>query len=281
MEAKVISIVNQKGGVSKTSSASMLAVGLARRGFKVLAIDTDSQGNLSQALHADNSNDALCLADLMRGISVRDDNGDIRQIIAGDVIQHTDYCDVIASNKLTAKAATEFEDASECFLFLLDLVVSLRSSYDFIIFDTSPAKDIMIKSSLVASDGAIISTNCTEYASQGMADVNETINQARKRTLNPDLKIYGILLTKYQSNLMASKKMVPIYQECAEIMGTKLFNTFIRTDENVNKSQMADIPEEKKRFQSEKGVILYDYAPKSAAAIDYAKFIDELLDDLK
>ena len=275
-ECKVISIVNQKGGVSKTTTASLLAAGLARKGYKVLAIDADSQGNMSSALHADKSDDAFCLADLMQRIKVNDDDGTEREIVPEDAIQHTDYCDVIASNDRTAKAADLFGDEDRLY-FLSDLMEILRPKYEFIIFDTGPAKDNMIKNCLVASDGAIIPTISAEYATQGIVAMSDTLRQARRKNLNPRLKLYGILLTKYQRNLNTNKKTFDIVSDCAEAMGTRMFKTLIRTDENVNKSQMAVIPDDLRKFDEETGVILYDFAPKSNAAVDYMEFIEELL----
>lgn len=280
MDATVISIVNQKGGVSKTTTASLLAAGLARKGYKVLAIDADSQGNMSSALHADKSDNEFCLADLMQRIKVMDDNGSEREIKAEDAIQHTDYCDVIASNARTAKAADLFEEEDRLY-FMSDLLESFRPKYDFIIFDTGPAKDNMIKNCLIASDGAIIPTISAEYATQGIIAMNDTLRQARRKNFNPGLKLYGILLTKYQKNLITSKQSLSDVTDCAEAMGTKRFKTIIRTDESVNKSQMAYIPEDERKFDEETGIILYDYAPKCNAARDYMDFIDELLEVIK
>lgn len=276
----VISIANQKGGVSKTTTASLLAVGLDRMGFRVLAFDADAQGNMSTALHADKSDDAFCLADLMEHIQVVDDNGKKRQICIGDVIQHAEYCDVIASNSRTAKAAENFTEEDRLY-FLSELMDELRPLYDFVILDTGPAKDLMIKNCLVASDGVIIPVIPAEYAMEGVEAMAETLNQARRKKLNPGLKFYGILMTKYQANYTSSKEFLPLADEFAEAMNGKLFQSVIRIDENVNKSQAASVPEEKKRFAGQKGIILYDYSPNTHAVEDYKAFISELLHDLE
>ncbi len=280
MEAIVVSIANQKGGVSKTTTATLLAVGLARKGFKVLALDADSQGNMTKALHADKSDDAFCLADLMQHIRVRDDDGTERNIETGDAIQHTDYCDVIASNAHTAKAAENFDDGDKLF-FISDLIDPLRASYDFIVLDTGPAKDLMIKNCLVASDGVIIPTAPGKFAQDGIEAMADTLRQARHRNLNPGLKLFGILMTQYQVNNIPSRESLSKVGELANTMNTKLFETAIRMDVNVSKSQMAAIPEEKKSFPSEEGIILYDFAPNTRAAKDYMTFVDEFLMDLK
>lgn len=280
MEAKVISIINQKGGVSKTTTASLLAVALQRKGYKVLAIDTDSQGNMSSVLHAcKDEESAFCLSDYMSKIDVLEDDGTRRKISLDDIIQHTEYADVIASSDKSSSAA-EALDPSEKLFFMSEMIDELRSCYDFIIIDTGPSKDALIKNSLIASDGVIIVTTSEEFSEDGILAVADTLVQARKPKLNPNLKLYGILLTKFQKNLKAHKAALDSTAQFAEAMGTEMLGV-IRVDKNVNDSQGAFIPHSQRKFPDEKGIILFDYAPDSRAAQDYLEFTDRLLEQLK
>lgn len=281
MSAKVITVTNQKGGVTKTTSCTMLAVGLARLGFKVLVIDADSQGNTSALLHAQKSSPTTPrLADLLLYVDVMDDDGTTRKIRPEDAIQHTEYCDVIASDHRTGSTVDSMP-AEDVLFFIPDLVDAVRENYDFIILDTGCANTRLVKSALIGSDGVIIPIILQELALDGLELTHQTLVQARKPRYNPRLKLYGILIAQYDARESRSRTMPAVIEEYAKIMGTKVFRTIIRTDANVGNSHSAEVPEEMMTSPDQIGVILYDYAPKSRAATDYAGFIEELLNDLE
>lgn len=180
--ARIISIINQKGGVGKSTTAEALLAGLTLKGYKTLAVDLDAQGNLTYATGA-NSQGATSLGVLTR------------EVDAGDAIQHTPSGDIIPSNKALAGADAFITDTGKEYR-LREALESVASEYDYIIIDTPPALSILTINALTASNSVIIPAQADIYSLQGIEQLAETI-QPVKRYCNPTLSIEGILLTRY------------------------------------------------------------------------------------
>lgn len=248
---KVYTITNQKGGTGKTTTTAALASGLSLKGYKVLCIDMDAQGNLSHSMTA--SRDGATVLGMLT-----------MEITAADAIQRTKHGDIIAS-KNTLAGADAFIIGMKKEYRLKDALEPIKEKYDFILLDTPPALGILTVNALTASDGVIIPIQADIYSLQGVDQLAETI-QPVKQFCNNDLKIEGLLLTRFNHRSVLSREIVDLSAQMAERLGTKLFNAKIREGIAVKEAQI---------LQQN----LFEYAPKSNPALDYMEFIEEFLNN--
>ena len=247
--ARIISIINQKGGVGKSTTAEALLAGLTLKGYKTLAVDLDAQGNLTYATGA-NSQGATSLGVLTR------------EVDAGDAIQHTPSGDIIPSNKALAGADAFITDTGKEYR-LREALESVASEYDYIIIDTPPALSILTITALTASNSVIIPAQADIYSLQGIEQLAETI-QPVKRYCNPTLSIEGILLTRYSKRSILGQEVAGLARQIAQRLNTKVFDTTIREAIAIKEAQISQ--------QS-----LFSYAPKAPVTDDYRAFIEEVI----
>ena len=247
---KTIAIINQKGGVGKSTTAFTLASGLKNKGYKTLCIDMDAQGNLSYTANA--NDDLLTIYDLLA------EDANINQ-----AIQHTKNFDLIASSKALSGADGFITDIGKEYK-LKEILESVKNDYDYIIIDTPPALGILTVNALTACDSVIIPAQADIYSLQGIEQLSKTI-QPIKKYCNDKLKIDGILLTRYSSRAILSREVAEIANDLAQNLNTKVFKNTIREAIAVKESQI--------NKQS-----LFDYAPNSNVTNDYLNFINELLE---
>lgn len=246
---KTIAIINQKGGVGKSTTAFTLASGLKNKGYKTLCIDMDAQGNLSYTANA--NDDLLTIYDLLA------EDANINQ-----AIQHTKNFDLIASSKALSGADGFITDIGKEYK-LKEILESVKNNYDYIIIDTPPALGILTVNALTACDSVIIPAQADIYSLQGIEQLSKTI-QPIKKYCNDKLKIDGILLTRYSPRAILSREVAEIANDLAQNLNTKVFKSTIREAIAVKESQI--------NKQS-----LFDYAPNSNVTNDYLNFINELL----
>lgn len=246
---KVYTITNQKGGTGKTTTTAALAAGLSLKGYKVLCVDMDSQGNLSHTMTADRG--GATVLGLLTG-----------ELNASDAIQHTRHGDIIASKNSLA-GADAFITGMKKEYRLREALEPVKENYDFVLLDTPPALGILTVNALTASDGVIIPIQADIYSLQGVDQLAETIQPVREYCNNA-LKIEGMLLTRFNPRSILSREIVELSAQMAERLGTKLFNAKIREGIAVKEAQI---------LQQD----LFEYAPKSNPALDYMEFIEELL----
>ena len=247
---KTIAIINQKGGVGKSTTAFTLASGLKNKGYKTLCIDMDAQGNLSYTANA--NDDLLTIYDLLA------EDANINQ-----AIQHTKNFDLIASSKALSGADGFITDIGKEYK-LKEILESVKNNYDYIIIDTPPALGIITVNALTACDSVIIPAQADIYSLQGIEQLSKTI-QPIKKYCNDKLKIDGILLTRYSPRAILSREVAEIANDLAQNLNTKVFKSTIREAIAVKESQI--------NKQS-----LFDYAPNSNVTNDYLNFINELLE---
>lgn len=245
----IISITNQKGGVGKSTTAYALGTGLKQRGFKVLLIDFDAQGNITNT--ANTEDDTNSIYDVM-----------LKKVKAAEAIQQTLQTDILIASRNLTSLNMELNGPGKEFR-LKEILENLKSIYDFIIIDTPPALDVLTINALTASDNVIIPSQADIYSLQGIGQLYETI-QAVKQYCNKDLKISGILLTRFNSRNILSRDMVELIKETAKQINTSLYNSVIRECISIKEAQASQ--------QN-----IFNYAPKSNAAIDYNSFISEFL----
>lgn len=247
---KVFAIVNQKGGVGKSTTAHCLGAGLKRQGYEVLFIDLDAQCNLTATLGG-----------VVRDYSALD-------VLAGNcktdqAIVKTDTGDaILAAPNLTLADSVLTETGKE--YRLREALEPLKEKYDYVVIDTPPALGTLTINALTAADSIVIPALADVYSFHGIFQLEQTISRVR-RYCNPALSISGILLTKYSPRTIMSRDMREKMQELASGMGTKIFNTTIRESVAIREAQFV-------------GTDIFSYDSKSNAAKDYRDFINELLE---
>ncbi|MEM1486393.1 ParA family protein (plasmid) [Oscillospiraceae bacterium PP1C4] len=248
----IISVANQKGGVAKTTTAGALAAGLALRGYKVLALDLDPQGNLSFNAAADNENMPTMYEVLKKTIKI------------SDAIQNSEKFDIVPANILLAGIEQEVNGVDKAFR-LKESLSSIKDNYDFIVIDTPPALGTLTVNAFSASDRILIPSNAGSFAVQGIVQLYDTVKSVITYC-NPSLKISGILLTKYNPRSNISKSMKEITENIGKAINAKVFDTFIR---------MTTVVEEAQAVKTD----IFTYSPKATATEDYDNFITEFLEE--
>lgn len=250
---KTITIINQKGGVGKSTTALAIGAGLSIKGYKVLYVDLDAQGNLSYTLNADirgyNS-----LGVLERPKTIKEE------------IQRLNNVDILASTPNLAGADNIINQTGKEYRLkeALELVADI---YDYCIIDTPPALGVVTINALTASTGAIIPAQSDIYSLQGISQLNQTI-EAVKRYCNPNLFIMGIVLTRYNKRAIIRREVAEMLEVIAKELDTKLYNTKIRECTALVEAQA--MKED-----------IYTYAPKSNATADYMALVNEILEEVK
>lgn len=247
---KIITVSNQKGGIGKTSTATALAGGLMKKGKKVLFVDADPQRNSSDTYRADLRDGAPTLADLLYS------NDDPMECV-----QHTENGDILVGDKLLADIEKYLKGVSG-FYRLKKRLEPLMPHYDQIIIDTNPHILLLLQNALIAAQGVIIPISCDRYSVSGMVDFTETINDVKSQP-NPSLEVLGLLLVKYDGRAISTKDVMGDLPAVADALGTKIFESKIRQNVDVTKAQ-------------NQRMLLHDFNPKCAAALDYTKAVEEL-----
>lgn len=247
---KVISIANQKGGVGKTTTAVNLSTILAKKGKKVLMIDTDPQGNASSGL----------------GIN-KDVNFSVYDVIINDVeientIQQTmvKNLEVCPSNINLAGAEVELVSMMSREHRLKEKIDNQKDKYDYIIIDCPPSLGLITLNAFTASDSVLIPVQCEYYALEGLGQLINTINLVKKH-LNKDLKIEGALLTMFDIRTNLSNQVV---KEVNKYFENKVYKTVIPRNVRLSEAPSYGMP-----------ISVYD--PKSKGAKSYDKFVKEFL----
>ncbi len=219
------------------------------RGYKVLFVDLDAQGNLSYALGVDTR--ALTSLEVLTGTAT-----------AEEATLTTPGGNIIPASPALAGAESLIKDTGREYR-LKEALETIRSSYDYIIIDTSPALSILTVNAFTASDKLIIPTGADTFSLQGIVGINQSIS-AVKKYCNPSLRIDGILLTRYSSRAVLSRDLATLADQIAAMMETRVYKTTIRENISIKEAQTSRTD-------------IFTYAPKSNGAADYNAFIDEFL----
>ena len=190
--SRIISVANQKGGVGKTTTAINLAACLALSGQKVLIIDIDPQGNASSGL----------------GVNLRENQKGIYELLAGNasldqVIYSTeiDTLKIIPSNVDLAGAEIELVGRDHREKILSMALNGVNAEYEFVVIDCPPSLGLLTLNALAVSQSVLIPMQCEYYALQGLSQLLKTLKRIQK-SINPDLKVEGILLTMYDARTL-------------------------------------------------------------------------------
>ena len=214
-KTKIISVVNQKGGVGKTTTAVNLSTALAAINKKVLLIDLDPQGNLSTGLGIKSEDRKINVYDLIMVEKISIEKASIKTKIP--------YLDIVPSGINLSGIEFELSDDENRNKKLYNKINNIKSKYDFIIIDCPPSLGILTINSLVASELLLVPLQCEFYALEGLAQLLKTV-EAVKSNLNPNLELEGIVLTMYDSRNRLSEDVI---NDARKHLGNKVFNTII------------------------------------------------------
>jgi len=209
---KIIAVVNQKGGVGKTTSAVNLTAALTELGLRVLLCDFDPQANATSGIGLDKRHLKHSIYDVI-----------INDVTAKDAIVPTDFGDVLPSTADLAGAGVELISMDRPNFRLRDALETVRNQYDLILIDCPPSLELLTVNSLCAADGIMVPVQCEYYALEGLTDLMTTLKIVKKR-LNPRLEIFGVALTMFDGRTNFSTQVA---QEVRKHFPGKVFATVI------------------------------------------------------
>ena len=260
MDKKIISIINQKGGVGKTTTVINLAAGLSIRGKKILVIDLDPQGNATTGLGLSNTEDSDQTI-----YSVLNGNKKI-----SEVIKQTNFenLNLVTSNvDLSGLEVETAGDSRRAFKLKDELTTILndsRASYDYILIDCPPSLSLLTIMALVSSDALVVPLQTEFFALEGLTQLMKTIERI-KNNLNPSLEIRGILLTMYDKRNKLSSQ---VENEARNYFKEKVYKTAVPRNVRLSEAPSHGVP-----------VLIYDkLCPGSKA---YFSFTEEFLEQDK
>ena len=253
---KVISVISQKGGVGKTTVTATLAAAMAADGFRVLLLDMNDQGDLTDTMAADTTGGGVL--ELMTGAPAL-------QLIR---ITNTEHVDIITGSERLAMLEGRIKDTgAKRALILAEALRPVRRLYQYCIIDAPGTFGTGMLNALGASDSVIIPAQPDFYSIKGINRIIKNIRFVQKE-INTKLRVDGILLNRYQGRRNLTKDITEVLQEAETALGTRLFEAKIREN-----SKIAEAPGRRD--------IILRYAPNSIGAEDFRAFYAEYMKKLR
>ena len=249
---KIIAVVNQKGGVGKTTTAVNLTAALHDLGLKILLCDFDPQANATSGLGVDKRKIKHSIYDVV-----------INGVDPANAIVHTRFGDVLPSHPDLAGAGVELISTQYRERQLAHALEAVRGQYDLIFIDCPPSLELLTLNSLCAADGILVPVQCEYYALEGLSDLMATLRTVKRR-LNPRLEIFGVALTMFDGRTNFSTQVA---QEVRRHFPGKVFGTVVPRNIRLAEAPSHGLP-----------VTAYDRSSRGAVA--YRAMAEEIRNKL-
>lgn len=246
--AHVVTISNRKGGAAKTTTTLGLAGGLRLHGYKVLMVDLDGQRNLTYTIQAETTE--LSVYDVLKG-----------DVSASEAICRTEQGDILTAADALELLDIEFTGKSSAYSLLRDALKPVKGKYDYIIIDTPPALGLAAINALHAADGVVIPLQADLYSLKALDQMHKIIDGIRRQG-NRKLRIYGLLLTRFNQRTNLDRAVLDAFKNAAKGLKTRMFETYIREGVAIREAAVRH----KDMFNS-----------KSKPAADYSAWVEEFL----
>ena len=246
---KIIAVVNQKGGVGKTTTAVNLTAALAAEGKKVLLCDFDPQANATSGMGVEKKKIKHSVYDVI-----------VNEVPAAQVVVQTKFGAVLPSSADLAGAAVELLTLPEPNFRLKNALSEIKGEYDYIFIDCPPSLEMLTLNGLAAADSILVPVQCEYYALEGLSDLMSTLRAVKKR-MNPNLDIFGVLLTMFDGRTNFSTQVA---QEVRRHFPGKVYATVI--PRNI---RLAEAPSH--------GLPVNAYDKHSRGAVAYKAVAEEIL----
>ena len=249
--AKTVAVLNQKGGVGKTTTAVNLAACVGAKGKKVLLVDIDPQGNSTSGFGIDKRAIKVSSYDVLVGNNK-----------AAEAVVHTEFqgVDLMVSNMNLAGAELEIIDTPNRESLLKNALTLVWDKYDYIFLDCPPSLGLITLNALTASDSFLVPIQCEYYALEGLSQLMATVRNI-KRLYNPYIELEGVLLTMYDGRLNLTQQVV---EEVKKFFPKKVYSTTIPRNVRLSEAPSFGQP-----------IIYFDKRSKGAES--YIDFTDEFL----
>lgn len=250
MNARIIAVANQKGGVGKTTSAVNLAAEMVARGRRVLVIDMDPQGNATTSLGINKKALSTTVYDVLLG------NAPTEIVVAQT---GREGLELLPATVELAGAEVELVDQPRRDSRLRDALGPISNNYDHVVIDCPPSLGLLTLNALCAAHGVVIPLQCEYLALEGLAQLKNTIDLVRT-SLNPHLHIIGVVMTMYDGRTNLAQQVVA---EVRQYFPQRIFNTLVPRSVRLSEAPSY-------------GQTIREYDPQGKGTTAYAMLVDEI-----